>query len=104
MLRIILLTAIITAGSLSLSAQNVLKVEAGATLKTTGGAVITLQTAYNNNLFEALAWTWSNTASYSKTIGDHSIKVLAGTEAVKADIIKSINVSVANYDFEDDNR
>jgi hypothetical protein len=43
MLRIILLTAIVTTGSLSLSAQNVLKVQAGATLKTTGGAVITLQ-------------------------------------------------------------
>lgn len=32
---------------------------------------------YNSN------WTWTNTLNYSNTFGDHSIKLLAGTEAIK---------------------
>ncbi len=43
MLRIILIATIVVAGIFNATAQNVLKVQSGATLKTTGGVVITLQ-------------------------------------------------------------
>jgi TonB-dependent starch-binding outer membrane protein SusC len=60
----------------------------------------TLQTALNGFFGDSFAWTWSNTASYSKTIGDHTLKALVGTEAIKS-TQKFINAaSFANFDFE----
>jgi TonB-linked SusC/RagA family outer membrane protein len=47
-----------------------------------------------------LTWTWTNTLAYTKTIGDHNIKVLAGTEAIKR-IGNGIGVATQNYDIED---
>jgi TonB-dependent starch-binding outer membrane protein SusC len=48
------------------------------------------------------AWTWSNTLTYNKTFGQHTVKVLAGTEAVKSGIQNYINASqFAGFDFED---
>lgn len=62
----------------------------------------TLVTGLNTNFSESFAWTWSNTATYNKTFGDHAIKVLAGAEAVKSSN-KLINVQTSNFDFENPN-
>ncbi len=48
------------------------------------------------------SWTWSNTATYSKKFGDHSVKALVGTEAIKSGIQNVINASqFSGFDFED---
>ncbi|MBX2900499.1 MAG: TonB-dependent receptor [Cyclobacteriaceae bacterium] len=61
------------------------------------------QTASLNQSFSySLAWTWTNTAAYTKTFGDHTVKALVGTEAIKAGIIDGVNASsFAGFDFED---
>jgi TonB-linked SusC/RagA family outer membrane protein len=57
--------------------------------------------ALNQSYTYNLAWTWSNTAVYSKSFGDHSLKFLAGTEAIKQGITDGITAgSFANFDFE----
>lgn len=48
------------------------------------------------------SWTWTNTAVYSKSLGVHDIKLLAGTEAVSF-YNQGISVSSNTFDFEDDN-
>jgi TonB-dependent starch-binding outer membrane protein SusC len=56
----------------------------------------------NNNF--RWTWTWTNTIAYSKTfLDDHSIKLLAGTEAIKSggDGLETQNVN--GFDFEDPN-
>ncbi|WP_232793776.1 hypothetical protein [Siphonobacter sp. SORGH_AS_0500] len=46
------------------------------------------------------SWTWYNTLTYNKTFGDHSINVLAGTEAIATyDYI--FDATRSNYAFED---
>jgi TonB-linked SusC/RagA family outer membrane protein len=63
----------------------------------------TLQTGLNSFFGDSFTWTWSNTAAYSKTFGDHSVRALVGTEAIKF-TQKFINAgSFANFDFEDPN-
>jgi TonB-linked SusC/RagA family outer membrane protein len=57
-----------------------------------------LGTGFNYNL----SWTWTNTAAYEKSFGQHTVKVLAGTEAVKY-MGNGINVSTNTFDFEDPN-
>lgn len=61
------------------------------------------QTPSLNQSFNfGLAWTWTNTAVYSKTFGDHTLKGLVGTEAIKSGIGDGINAgSFAGFDFED---
>jgi TonB-linked SusC/RagA family outer membrane protein len=54
------------------------------------------QSSYRQN------WTWTNTLNYSKTFGDHTIKVLAGTEAIK-NLGHGIRVDTQNFDIEDPN-
>ena len=39
--------------------------------------------SFNENFGYNSNWTWTNTLNYSNTFGDHSIKLLAGTEAIK---------------------
>lgn len=60
------------------------------------------QTASLNQSFTySLAWVWSNTAVYNKTFGDHNVKLLVGTEAIKQGIGDGVNASsFANFDFE----
>jgi TonB-linked SusC/RagA family outer membrane protein len=41
----------------------------------------TLTNSINENQNQFTDWTWSNTATYLKTLGQHSINVLAGQEA-----------------------
>jgi len=48
---------------------------------------------------EAFAWTWTNTLTYRKLIGKHSINALAGIEAVK-NTVKGKQVNVNGYLFE----
>ena len=36
----------------------------------------------NANAYD-INWTWSNTLTYNKTVNDHKVSVLAGTEAIK---------------------
>ncbi|PQA60918.1 SusC/RagA family TonB-linked outer membrane protein [Siphonobacter curvatus] len=46
------------------------------------------------------SWTWYNTLTYNKTFGNHSINVLAGTEAIATyDFI--FDATRSNYAFED---
>lgn len=47
-----------------------------------------------------LFWTWTNTLTYSKQFGDHNLKLLAGTEAVKG-TGDGISVNANTFDFED---
>ncbi len=46
------------------------------------------------------SWTWYNTLTYNKTFGDHTINILAGTEAIATyDYI--FDATRSNYAFED---
>jgi TonB-dependent starch-binding outer membrane protein SusC len=64
----------------------------------TGTTGLNQSTSYNLN------WTWSNTASYSKTFGNHTIKVLGGLEAIKQNLGDGIfTQNVNTFDFEDPN-
>lgn len=49
-----------------------------------------------------LTWTWTNTATYAKTFGQHSIKLLAGAEAISFGG-NGISVGTNTFDFEDPN-
>lgn len=40
--------------------------------------------SYQENALYNSNWTWTNTLTYNKTIGNHSVKLLAGTEALNA--------------------
>ncbi len=40
-------------------------------------------TGFTENFMYNTSWTWTNTLTYSKTIGDHTIKILGGTEAIR---------------------
>ncbi len=53
-------------------------------------------TERNNNGFN---WTWTNTLSYNKTFGDHSINALAGIESL-SERNKGLSVSRTGYRFE----
>ncbi|MEO6550308.1 MAG: TonB-dependent receptor [Ferruginibacter sp.] len=47
-----------------------------------------------------LAWTWTNTLNFQKTFAnDHSVKLLAGTEAVKSNS-RGVRAFGQNFDFE----
>ncbi|MDC6352730.1 TonB-dependent receptor [Zeaxanthinibacter sp. PT1] len=49
--------------------------------------------------FNNFSWTWSNTANYANSFGDHNINVLAGIEAVQ-DRSKGSQISRNGYLFE----
>jgi TonB-linked SusC/RagA family outer membrane protein len=71
-------------------------------LRTYERAENTTQNALNQGTGWFLDWTWTNTAAYAKTFGDHGIKVLVGTEAVKTGIGDGNSTQNVNtFDFED---
>ncbi len=47
-----------------------------------------------------LDWTWSNTLNFDRTFGDHNVKVLLGTEAVKSRG-RGFEVYTQSFDIED---
>ena len=49
-----------------------------------------------------LTWQWTNTATYTKSIGEHKFTVVAGMEAIKSGIGRSMSGSRRNYTFESD--
>ena len=49
-----------------------------------------------------LNWTWTNTLNLQKSFGEHDVKVLLGTEAIK-NKFKGVSASKSRYDFEDPN-
>lgn len=59
-------------------------------------------TALNQSYSFNLAWTFTNTLAFTKQFGDHEVRLLAGTEAVKANIGDGISTQNVNtFDFED---
>ncbi len=71
-------------------------------IKTYERAENTGTTGLNQSSSYSLNWTWSNTLAYSKTFGDHTVKVLAGLEAIKQNIGDGIfTQNVNTFDFED---
>lgn len=70
-------------------------------LRTYERAENTATATVNQSFNYSMAWTWSNTAVYSKTFGDHTVKALLGTEAIKAGIGDGISAgSFSGFDFE----
>ena len=57
-------------------------------------------TSLIDQAFSTVSWTWTNTLTYNKTIGDHNIRLLAGTEAIKNQG-SGIGVNTQNFDIED---
>jgi TonB-linked SusC/RagA family outer membrane protein len=51
---------------------------------------------YNYNV----GWTWTNTLTYGLTLGDHNLKFLGGTEAIRYSG-DGISTSANQFDFED---
>jgi len=45
-------------------------------------------------------WIWTNTLTYNKTFGDHTILAVAGYEAIKTSIGRNVNASRAGYFFD----
>lgn len=76
--------------------------EKNIAMKTYERAENTGTTSLFQQYFYNMAWTFTNTLTYNKSFGDHEIKVLAGTEALKRDMGDGINTqNVAGFDFED---
>jgi TonB-linked SusC/RagA family outer membrane protein len=44
-------------------------------------------------------WTWTNTLNFDKTFGDHNVKALIGTEAIKGNS-RGVRAFAQNFDFE----
>lgn len=53
--------------------------------------------SYNENAYFNADWVWTNTLSYNKRFGNHSINAVAGYEAVKYGISRSVSASRAGY-------
>jgi TonB-linked SusC/RagA family outer membrane protein len=49
-----------------------------------------------------LNYTWTNTLTYDRTFGEHNLKLLLGSEAIK-NIIHGIRTGVNNFDLENNN-
>ncbi len=61
----------------------------------------TTMSSLNRSSRWATAWTWTNTLTYDKTIGDHTFKLMAGTEAIR-DYSDNISATREEYDINDD--
>ncbi|RMG25781.1 MAG: TonB-dependent receptor [Bacteroidetes bacterium] len=59
-------------------------------------------TGYGTNSNYGLTWTWTNTAAYDRTFGDHNVKLLLGSEAISSNG-NGIGVGTNTFDFEDPN-
>jgi TonB-linked SusC/RagA family outer membrane protein len=71
-------------------------------IKTYERAENTGTTALNQTSRYELNWIWTNTLVYSRKFGDHGVKLLAGTEAIKNGIGDGIvTQNVNTFDFED---
>jgi TonB-linked SusC/RagA family outer membrane protein len=46
-------------------------------------------------------WSWTNTLTFAKTFGDHTILAVAGYEAVRTDYGRGVNATGADYFSED---
>ncbi len=57
-------------------------------------------TGYIQNFSHSTAWTWTNTMTYSMDFGSHNLRVLLGTEAIKA-FGDGTDVNTNTFDFED---
>lgn len=49
---------------------------------------------------DGLDWTWTNTLRFEQVFGDHNLKVLLGTEAVKSRG-RGFQINTQSFDFED---
>ncbi len=73
-------------------------------IKTYERAENTGTTGLNQSTSYRLNWTWSNTLTYSKTFGNHTVRVLGGIEAIKQNLGDGIfTQNVNTFDFEDPN-
>ena len=61
----------------------------------------TTTSSLNRNTRWATSWTLTNTLTYSKTIADHTFKVMAGTEGIR-DYWDDISATREDYDINDD--
>ncbi len=65
-----------------------------------------LQESDQNSVSQAYGqgdtWTWTNTANYNATWGDHHFNALAGVEAIKY-VYKNLDAFRNDYAFEDEN-
>ncbi len=59
-----------------------------------------------NNLYESSKWSmnlqWTNTATYTKSFGDHNLTVVVGSEALNQGLGRDINARRYDYAFPDD--
>ena len=58
--------------------------------------------SFSENANWSLSWQWTNTATYTKTIQQHKFTIMAGSEALKEGIGRSMNGGRRNYTFESD--
>ena len=56
-----------------------------------------ITSAYNNNAFFSSDWVWTNQLTFNKTFGSHKILAVAGYEAVKFGIGRSLSATRAGY-------
>ena len=59
-------------------------------------------TSYSENSGYSFSWQWTNTATYTKKFDDHNITIVAGTEALKNGLGRSLGASRQDYTFPDD--
>ncbi len=57
--------------------------------------------SFSENASYNAEWTWTNTATYKKTFGDHNVSIVAGTEAVEQGIGRGVGGTRIDY-FSDD--
>lgn len=72
------------------------------TFKTYENSENTSITGFGTTSGNFISWTWTNTLTLQETFGDHSFKLLAGTEAIELGL-KGISVGTNTFDFEDPN-
>lgn len=58
--------------------------------------------AYNESTGSGFNWTWTNTVTYNQVFGDHSVKVIAGTEAYNESGSNTIIRTVDYFSFNPD--
>ena len=61
----------------------------------------TSATSVSRNMSWGSAWTWTNTLTYSKSFGDHAVKLLVGSEAINT-YSDNLSGSRQDYDVNDD--
>jgi TonB-linked SusC/RagA family outer membrane protein len=59
-------------------------------------------TQYREQGWRYLNWTWTNTLNFQQVFGQHDVRVLLGSEAIKR-TSRGVTAFVQNFDFEDVN-